>query len=161
MEILQNSNVRVSNGNIKCPIGNSNFAVNLELKPFRATVANADTRSLKSFHTLFDTYLDYMLAKFEANRIVRNVQNFELFDKKKKNKQKIVFNTIFDKTLTPFCKTLLQLKQLFIQKTINFQTTIFQCSKIQSTKTHLQYYDTCNQIKSCIKSYQTWQTRPK
>ena len=46
-------------------------------------VANADTGSLKSVHSLFDTYLDHMLAKFESNSIVRNVSNFELFDKKK------------------------------------------------------------------------------
>ena len=32
--------------------------------------------SLKSLHTLFDTYL---LAKFEPDRVVRNVQNIELF----------------------------------------------------------------------------------
>ena len=62
------SNVRVSNGNIKWPIGKSIFAVNLPLKVFRATVSNTDTGSLKSLHTLFDTYLDYMLTKFEANR---------------------------------------------------------------------------------------------
>ena len=78
--------------------------------------------SLKSFHKLFDTYLDYMLAKFEANRMVRNVQNVELFDrhthththktKQNKNKTKTktkqnkseIFKIIFDKTLTPFCK---------------------------------------------------------
>ena len=45
------SHVSVSNGNIKCPIGKSIFAVNLPLKLFRATVTNADIRSLKSLHT--------------------------------------------------------------------------------------------------------------
>ena len=50
---------------------------------FRATVANADTKTLKSFRTLFDTYLVYMLAEFEENRMVQNVQNFELFDQKR------------------------------------------------------------------------------
>ena len=48
------------------------FAVNLPFKLFRATVANADTGSLKSFHM----YLDYILVKFEANLMVHNVQNF-------------------------------------------------------------------------------------
>ena len=48
------------------------FAVNLPLKLFRTTVAN--TESLKSLHTLFHTYLDYVLEKFEPNRIVRNIQ---------------------------------------------------------------------------------------
>ena len=28
-------------------------------------------------------YLDHMIVKFEQNRMVRNIQNFELFDKKK------------------------------------------------------------------------------
>ena len=76
MERLQTSNVSVSNGTLKYPIGKSIFGVNLPLKLFRASVANANTESLKSLHILFDTYLDYMLAKFEPNRIVRNVQNF-------------------------------------------------------------------------------------
>ena len=32
----------ISKGNMKCPIGKSISAVNLQLKLFRATVANAD-----------------------------------------------------------------------------------------------------------------------
>ena len=74
--------VSISNGNIKCPIGKSIFAVNLPLKLFRTTVANADTRSQKSLYTLLDTYLGHMLAKFEPNRVVQKVQNFELLEKK-------------------------------------------------------------------------------
>ena len=58
------------------------FAENLPLKLFRATVANADILSLKSLHKLLNTYLDHILPKFESNRIVQNVQNFELYDKK-------------------------------------------------------------------------------
>ena len=54
------------------------------------TIADADIRSLNSLHTHFD----HMLVKFEQNRIVRTMQNFELFDKK-------WFNS-FDKALTPF-----------------------------------------------------------
>ena len=88
--------------------GKSFFAVHLPLKLFSATVANAFTGSLKSFHTLFDMRLDYMLAKFKPNHMVQNVENFELFDKKHE-----FFKTIFDKTLTPFCKTFLYLKLLF------------------------------------------------
>ena len=68
-EILDN----ISNGNIKGPVGKSIFAENLPLQLFRATIANADTENLKSLHTLFDTYLDHMLAKFKLNCIVRNV----------------------------------------------------------------------------------------
>ena len=48
---------------------------------FYATIADADIGSLKSLHTLFDKYLDQMLVKFEQNCMVRNIQNFELFDK--------------------------------------------------------------------------------
>ena len=36
----------------------------------------------KSLHTLFDKYLDHMLMKFEQNRMVRNIQIFQLFGKK-------------------------------------------------------------------------------
>ena len=67
---------------MKYPIGKSIFAVNLPLKLFPATVANADIGSLKSLHTLFDKYLDHMLVKFEQNRMVQTTRNFELFDKK-------------------------------------------------------------------------------
>ena len=85
MKRLQTSNVSINNDNIKCPIGKSIFAVNLPLKLFRATVANADTGSLKSLHTLFYMYLDYMLTKFDLNRMGQNVHKFELlkFDQKK------------------------------------------------------------------------------
>ena len=48
---LKTSNVSISNGNLKFPIRKSIFPVNLPLKLFRATVANADIKSLKSFHT--------------------------------------------------------------------------------------------------------------
>ena len=51
-------------------IGKSIFAVNLSLKLFRGTVANSNNERLKSLHTLFNTYLAYILAKFEPNRIV-------------------------------------------------------------------------------------------
>ena len=46
-----------------------------------------------------------MLVKFEQNRIVQTTRNFELFDKKLG-----FFITIFDKELTPFWKTFLQVK---------------------------------------------------
>ena len=82
MERFYTSDVSVSNGNIKGLVGKSIFAENLPLQLFHSTVANADTESLRPLHTLFDTYLDHMLAKFEPNCVVRNVQSFELFDKK-------------------------------------------------------------------------------
>ena len=64
------------------PYRKINFEVNAPLNLFRATVANADTGSIKSLYTFFDTYLKRMLVKFDSNCIARNVQNFELFDKK-------------------------------------------------------------------------------
>ena len=45
-------------------------------------ITDADIKSLKSLHTLFDKYLDHMLVKFEQNRMVQTIQYFELFDKK-------------------------------------------------------------------------------
>ena len=57
------------------------LALNLPLKLFCATFANADTRSLKSLRTLFDTYLDFILAKFKPNHMVQHVQNLEHLNK--------------------------------------------------------------------------------
>ena len=55
MERLQTSDYSIGNGNIKYPIGKSIFAVNLPLKLFPATIANADIESLKSLHTFLKT----------------------------------------------------------------------------------------------------------
>ena len=66
---------------------------------FYITIADADIGSLKSLHRLFDKYLGHMLMEFEQNRMVRTIQNFELFNKKMVNH--------FDKVLTPFWKTFL------------------------------------------------------
>ena len=54
------------------------------------------TLKVKSLHTLFGKYLDHMLVKFEQNRVIRSIQNFDLLDKK--------WLIIFDKLLTPFWK---------------------------------------------------------
>ena len=43
---------------------------------------NANTESLKSLDALVDTNLDYMLANFEPNGIVRNVQHLSLLGPK-------------------------------------------------------------------------------
>ena len=75
MERLWMSNVSISNGK-------SIFAVNLTLKLFRVTIANADIESLKSFHTFLTKCLYHMLVKFEQIRIVPSTRNFEPFDKK-------------------------------------------------------------------------------
>ena len=67
------SNVSINNGNIKYLSGKSIFAVNLPLKLFPATVADADIGSLKSLHTLFDKDWDHMLVKFEQNCMVQTI----------------------------------------------------------------------------------------
>ena len=82
---------------LSCPLGIESLATPL------ATVANADIGSLKSLHTLFEKYLDYMLVKFEQNCVVQTTRNLELFDKKKK----LFLKIIFDKALAPFWKTFL------------------------------------------------------
>ena len=51
----------------------------MPLKPLRATVANANSESVKSLHTLLDTYLDFMLETFEPSHTVRNVQNLSFW----------------------------------------------------------------------------------
>ena len=76
------SAVSISNCNIKIPDRKINFVVNVLLKLFPVTVANADIESLKSLHTSFYKYLDHMLVKYEQNCMVRTTRNFELFDKK-------------------------------------------------------------------------------
>ena len=57
------------------------FCSKFAIKLFRVSVANADTVILKSLCTLFDMYLEHLLAKFELNRMVKNGQNFEVLDK--------------------------------------------------------------------------------
>ena len=61
------------------PDRKSIIAVNLPLKLFHAAVTNADTGSLKSIHTLFDTYLGHIC---KPNHGVRNVKNYEPFQEK-------------------------------------------------------------------------------
>ena len=81
---------------------NGKFAAKIDfpIGHFMLPLLYADILNLKSLHTLFDKYLDHMLVKFEQNRMVRIMQNIE----------------IFDKVLTPFWKTFLWLKQLFNAK---------------------------------------------
>ena len=135
MNRIQTSNVSISYGNIKCPIGKPSITVNFPLKHYRATVANTDTGRLQPLpRTLFDTYLEYrMLAKFEPNRMVRNVYFILFFflifffDKKPSLKKK---TNIFDKALTPFCKTFLLLKLLFNGELSVFKLLSFSVPKI-------------------------------
>ena len=88
-----------------------NFATFFELKLFRVTVANVNIESLKSLPTLFDICLKNMLVKFEQNRMVRNIQKFELL-----NRKPDFFKAVFVKALTPSWKMFLYLKQLLDAK---------------------------------------------
>ena len=81
MERLLTSNVSVSNGSIKCPIGKPIFAVNLPLKLLRAAFVNADTGQYWNSISL-SIYLDQMMAQFEPNCKVQNSQNFGVFDER-------------------------------------------------------------------------------
>ena len=82
MEKLYTFNVSINNGNIKCPIGKSIFAVYLPLIFFRAAVAKADIGSLKSLHTFLTKCLYHVLVKCEQIRMVQTTRNFELLTKK-------------------------------------------------------------------------------
>ena len=55
------------------------FPIGYFILPF--TVADADIGNVKSFHTVFDKYLEHILVKFEQNRMVQSIQNFDIFDK--------------------------------------------------------------------------------
>ena len=125
MEKLNTSNVSVSNGNLKYPIVKINFYSKFAFKTFPCYVANTNTESLKSLHTLFDTYLDYMLAKIEANCTVRNVQNLNFWTKKR-----VLSKPFLTKRWPPFCKTFLWLKQLFDGKLLIFRLPFFGVQKI-------------------------------
>ena len=57
---------------------NGKFTAKIEFPIGHFTSADADIGSLTSLHTI-DKYLDYILVKFEQNRMVRTVENFELF----------------------------------------------------------------------------------
>ena len=79
-------------GHLKYSIKTSFFAVNLTLKLFRVTVADADIGNLKSLHTFLSKYLYHMLVKFESfwtkSYGPNYTPNFERFDNKKQpNKQ--------------------------------------------------------------------------
>ena len=63
MERLYTSNVTISNGSteeLKWEINCKNWFSD---GAFYVTIADADTGSLKSLHSLFDKYLDHMVMK--------------------------------------------------------------------------------------------------
>ena len=86
--------------------------------------------------TLFGKYLDHMLVKFEQNRMVQTIQNFDLFDKKRVNH--------FWQSVDAILEDVSMTDPIVWCKTIDVKTTIFQCSKNYGSPT-------CNQVKSCTK----------
>ena len=60
---------------------NVKFTAKIDFPIFYATITDPGIGNLKILHTLFDYLLDHMLVKFEQNRIVENILNFELFGK--------------------------------------------------------------------------------
>ena len=132
-----------------------NFCSKFAIKPFRASVANAETGSQKILHSLFDTYLDHMLAIFKPNRIVRNVQNVEFFDKNKKrnkqtNKNRVIFKIIFDIALTPFLKDVAEAGTSENYSFSDYFLSVFQKSQSEAT---------CETMLNEM-FHQTWQTQP-
>ena len=99
---------------------------------FYIIIAAADIGSLMSLHTFFGKYFDHMLVKFEQNRMVGTIQNFEVFHKK-------IVNHFWQ------CVEAI-LKDVFVTETIvwcwafNLETIIFECSKNNG-----------NQVKTCTK----------
>ena len=75
----------------------------------------------KSLHTLFVKHLDHILVNFEQNRMVRTIQNFEVFHEK--------WLTIFDKGLTPFWMTFLWVKKIFDAKLLIQRLSSFSVPK--------------------------------
>ena len=125
MERLLTSNVRVSTGNIKWPIGKSFFVVNLPLELFRATAANSDTGSLK-----VSPYFIWYIFGPHADESWTNSYGPK-WTKIWALGQKLEFlKNIFDKALTPFCKTFLLLKQLCNGKLLIFRPPSVRSPKI-------------------------------
>ena len=91
------------------------------VRAFYIAITDADIGSLNSLHTLFGKYLDHMLVNFEQNRMVRTIQNFELFDKKSL--------TIFDKVTKPFWKTFLWQELQFDAKLLIWRLSSFSVPK--------------------------------
>ena len=75
-----------------------------------------------------------MLVKFEQTRMVWTIQNFELFDQKKKKKTRL---TIFWQSIDAILKDVSVTETIIWCLTINLKTTIFQCSKNYGSPTRV------------------------
>ena len=96
MERLLTFIVRICHGSMEEFWWQINAKFDFPIGHFMLLLLTLTLEVLKSLHTLFDKYLKCMLVKFEQNRMVRNIQKFELFGKK--------WLTIIEKVLTPFKK---------------------------------------------------------
>ena len=92
---FQTTDVSISKGNKKYPIGTSFFT---RIFAFRVFIAFANTLSSKYYFYFLTNYFYHKQAKFEQNRMIRTTQKFDLFDKKKND---IVLITS-DISLAPF-----------------------------------------------------------
>ena len=87
-------------------------------------------RSLKSLHTLLDKCLNRMLVKFEQNRMVRTIQNFEFFEK--------IMANYFSQSVDAILKDVSVTETRLIAKLLikDYHLSVFQ---------KLRLSDTCNQ----------------
>ena len=61
---------------------NGKFAAKIiSNRVFYVAITDSGIGSLKSLHILLDRYLYHMLVKFEQNRMVGNIQTFEVLGK--------------------------------------------------------------------------------
>ena len=72
-------NIIISNGNIKSLIGKRSFATNFEIKCVHCKCWHWKS---KICPYIIWYVFGHMLVKFEQNCMVRNIQNFELFNRK-------------------------------------------------------------------------------
>ena len=126
---VQTSKVNMSNGNIKCPIVKSIFAVNLPLKLFRATVAPADIGSLKSLHTFLLKCLYCMLVKKKTHTVLKP---FLLV------KKQTVLKPYLTKGSRHLGRRFCSWNNYCLMLINNWKTTIFQCFRNYGSPTRLQ-----------------------
>ena len=101
------SNVTISNGNIKCPIGKSSFSRKFAVKTLPRYRCQCWNCKFKNFPYIpLKMFVPYA-SKIWTKSYGLNYTKFWAFWPKKKKKKKDYFKTILDKTLTSFLKTFL------------------------------------------------------
>ena len=107
-------------------------------RAFYVTIADADIGSQKSLHTLFDKYLVHMLVQFEQNRMVRIIQNFDLFFFLQKmvnpfwQSVDAILEDVFCDRNNCFCDW-----NNYLMLKYNLKTIIFHCSKNYGSPTRV------------------------